>query len=144
MIKPSRKAKPRQSSVLEQTLYLHLKAAKLLEGMEQEYRFAAVATGGFGPGVRQRIKDAELKDWRIDMAWVDKKLAVEVEGGTWSGGRHVRGLGFEEDARKYNVLVLLGWRVLRFTSTAIMSGVALKTIEVALQQNWSQSWVIHA
>lgn len=119
-------------SALEETLMLHLKAAKLMDGMEREHRFAALATGGTGPGVRQRIKDAGLSDWRIDFAYPAKKLAIECEGGTWTGGRHTRGAGFEADTAKYNALTLHGWRLLRFTSTAIKSGVALKVIETAL------------
>jgi very-short-patch-repair endonuclease len=43
-------------------------------------------------------------------------LAVEVEGGMWTRGRHVRGEGYEGDCEKYNAAVLGGWRVLRFTT----------------------------
>lgn len=63
------------------------------------------------------------------MAWIDLKVAVEVDGGTWSGGRHTTGSGFQADCEKVNEAVLMGWRVLRFTSTHIKSGVAVQTIE---------------
>jgi len=53
--------------------------------------------------------------WRFDFAWPDEKVAVEVEGGTWSFGRHVRGRGYAADCEKYNAAVIDGWRVLRFT-----------------------------
>ena len=131
-------------SKLEETLFLHLRAAKLLTGCEREYRFAAMSTGGTGEGVRARLKAAGLKDWRVDFAYPAKKLAVEVEGGIFTGGRHTRGAGFDEDATKYNTLVIFGWRVLRFTTTSIRAGVALKTTEIALAQNWTQPWVIQA
>lgn len=112
--------------------------------MVPEYRFAALEVGGTGKGLRQRLQDAGLKDWRIDIAHIGKKLAIEVEGGIWNGGRHTRGAGFDEDCRKYNVLQLLGWRVLRFTGTSIKSGVALATIEAALKIEWKQTWEVVA
>lgn len=129
-------------SKLEELLALHLRAAKL--DPVREYRVGAMATGGTGAGLRKRLTDAGLKDWRIDFAFVAEKLAVEVEGGTWTGGRHVTGSGFEADADKYNKLTLMGWRVLRFTSTAIKSGVALQCIEAALSTKWTQTWDVTA
>ncbi len=141
MLKKTRPLKPHKRSSLEAELHQQLMATQLTVGMTQEYRFAAMASGGTGPGVRQRLKDAGMKDWRIDMAWIDKKLAVEIEGGIFTMGRHTRGKAFDEDSHKYNVLVLLGWRVLRFTTLSIRSGVALQTIEVALSQEWKQPWI---
>jgi hypothetical protein len=52
---------------------------------------------------------------RIDFAWEDIKMAVEIEGGVWSGGRHVRGKGYLHDMLKYNWLSLNGWTLLRYT-----------------------------
>lgn len=112
--------------------------------MVPEYRFAAIEVGGTGKGLRQRLDDAGLKDWRIDIAHIRKKLAIEIEGGIWINGRHNRGAGMESDITKYNVLQLLGWRVLRFTSTSIKSGVALATIEAALKFDWKQTWEVVA
>jgi len=59
-------------------------------------------------------------------------LAVEVDGGTWTGGRHTRGAGFEADCEKLNAAVIAGFRVLRFTGAMVRSGAALATIETAL------------
>ncbi|WP_139121780.1 PDDEXK family nuclease [Piscirickettsia litoralis] len=70
-----------------------------LEGLlvEQEYRFHP------------------KRRWRFDFAMPVYKLAVEVEGGAYSQGRHTRGKGFEADCEKYNAAAELGWRVLRYT-----------------------------
>lgn len=57
----------------------------------------------------------KTRKWRFDFAWPDIKVAVEIEGGVWSGGRHTRGKGFESDCNKYNAATIQGWRVLRFT-----------------------------
>lgn len=53
--------------------------------------------------------------WRFDFAYPDIKLAIEIEGGTWIGGRHIHPIGFEKDCEKYNAATILGWRVLRCT-----------------------------
>jgi very-short-patch-repair endonuclease len=53
--------------------------------------------------------------WRIDFAQPEKKIAIEVEGGAYSKGRHTRGSGFIKDMEKYNALTVLGWKLLRYT-----------------------------
>jgi very-short-patch-repair endonuclease len=73
-----------------------------------------------------------VRKWRMDFAWPERKVAAEIEGGTWAGGRHTRGSGFAGDCAKYNAAALLGWRVLRFTSGMVTSGEALATVEAAL------------
>lgn len=45
-------------------------------------------------------------------------IAVEIEGGVWTGGRHTSGSGFLGDMEKYNEAAAAGWRVLRFTPQA--------------------------
>src|SRR5262245_35166964 len=100
-------------SRLEETLALQIRAAKLPRP-EREFRFR--------PSRR----------WRFDFCWPVQRVACEVEGGVWSGGRHTRGRGFEHDAAKYNAATLEGWRVLRVTAGMIRSGEALTTLEQAL------------
>ena len=67
-----------------------------LPAPEREYRF--------GPERR----------WRFDFAWPSLRIAVEIEGGVWIRGRHVRPVGYLGDLEKYNRAVVLGWRVLRY------------------------------
>jgi len=55
------------------------------------------------------------RKWRFDYSWVEQKVALEVEGGVWTGGRHTRGSGFMGDMSKYNEATCAGWRVLRCT-----------------------------
>ena len=68
---------------------------------------------------------AERK-WRFDFAWPDLKVALEVEGGIWTGGRHTRGAGFLKDMDKYSEAAILGWCILRVTpSDLVKTGVVL-------------------
>jgi very-short-patch-repair endonuclease len=76
----------------------------------------------------------KIRKWRLDFAWPEQRLAAEIEGGTWAGGRHTRGSGFERDCQKYNTAALQGWRVFRFTSGMVASGEAVATIHAALQE----------
>ena len=70
----------------------------------------------------------ETRKWRSDFAFIRFRLLIEIEGGTWSGGRHTRGRGFERDCEKYNKASHLGYTVLRFTSEQVKDQRAIKTI----------------
>lgn len=102
------------TSEIEDMLLVQIKMAKLPEP-EQQWNFV--------PGRR----------YRCDFAWPGHKTIVEVEGGTWNGGRHVTGAGFERDCEKYNLAALHGYRVFRVTSSMVRDGRALATIEQALE-----------
>lgn len=73
-----------------------------------------------------------VRRWRFDWAWPDRRLGLEFEGGAYTGGRHVRGAGFEADCLKYSMAALLGWRVLRVTAGMIRDGTALRLVRAAL------------
>lgn len=88
---------------------------------------------GLPAPVREYRFAVELRRrWRFDLAWPDHWLAVEVDGGTWVGGRHTSGQGFEQDCVKLNEALCLGWRVLRVTPRHVKSGEALGWLERAL------------
>lgn len=55
-----------------------------------------------------------IRKWRFDYCFVKQKLAIEIEGGVFSKGRHVRGVGYINDMEKYNSATLLGYRILRY------------------------------
>jgi very-short-patch-repair endonuclease len=102
--------------------FIELCASLALPIPEREVRFAAMIAGGEGKGVRERLRRLHLKDWRFDFLWRASRVAVEIEGGTHSGGRHVTGTGYAEDCRKYNAAELAGFIVLRFTSEMLRGG----------------------
>lgn len=68
-------------------------------------------------GVKKPVREYrfhETRKFRFDFAWIEEKLAVEIEGGIWINGGHNRGVGYSKDMEKYNLATLRGWRVLRF------------------------------
>lgn len=79
--------------------------------------------------------------WRFDFAWPAIKLAAEIEGGSWIGGRHTRGAGFEQDVIKYNQATMDGWYILRFTTEMVNDGRALDVVSRAYQVHrvWSRT-----
>ena len=64
---------------------------------------------------RPEFQFAPPRRWRFDFAWPAFRVAVELEGGVWTRGRHVRPKGFLADVEKYNHATRLGWAVLRLT-----------------------------
>lgn len=72
---------------------------------------------------------AKPRRYRFDFAWPELRIAVELEGGIWSNGRHTRGQGYESDCRKYNLAQCLGWVVLRYTRGMVESGEAIRDLQ---------------
>jgi very-short-patch-repair endonuclease len=65
-----------------------------------------------------------IRRWRFDFALTEHRIGVEVEGGAWIRGRHLRPRGFEQDLRKANEATRMGWRIFRFTTNMIERGEA--------------------
>lgn len=94
-------------SNLEELFAFQLRAMRYPEG-QREYKFHP------------------KRRWRLDFAWPDKMLGVEVEGGVWTGGRHSTGVGFTQDCEKYAEAMCLGWRILRVTGSQVENGEAIQ------------------
>lgn len=99
-------------SALEDTLVLQVQA----EGLPDPERQCKEPWAGTG------------RRFRGDLCWTDRKLVVEVDGGTWSGGRHTTGSGYARDCEKQNLATLAGWTVLRFDGNMVKDGRATQTI----------------
>ncbi|WP_245693507.1 endonuclease domain-containing protein [Deferrisoma camini] len=112
---PTARRRLRMGSRAEEELAVQVQVAGLPEP-EREFRFHPA------------------RKWRFDFSWPDRRLAVEVEGGVWTQGRHVRGQGFEADCEKYAEAVAMGWRVMRVTPRQIRDGRALDWITRALRR----------
>lgn len=92
---------------------------------------AVLCAAGLPAPIRE-YRFAPPRRWRFDYSWPDQMLALEIEGGSWIGGRHVRGRGYEADCEKYSEAALRGWRVLRVTPAMLRDGRALAMLTRAL------------
>ena len=68
-----------------------------------------------GADWQAEVRFDPLRRWRFDYASEARRIAIEIEGGVYNGGRHTRPAGFLGDIEKYNAATLQGWRVLRCT-----------------------------
>lgn len=87
-----------------------------LTGFEQEYVF-----------------HVERK-YRLDLAFPKERVGIEIEGAVWAAGAHSRPIGILRDMAKGNLLVLSGWRVLRYTPREVHSGEALQGLKTLLKE----------
>lgn len=55
------------------------------------------------------------RKFRFDFAIVKDKIAIEYEGIVGYKSRHTSITGYTKDTEKYNLAVINGWRVLRYT-----------------------------
>lgn len=115
--KPVKKAKPKKEHKLSS---LEAKFLLIVQGLPQpvrEYRFHPV------------------RKWRFDFAWPTALLAVEVDGGAFSIGRHNRAIPQAGDNEKTNVAILCGWRVLKFNTVNMQDVSAVRSVvERALRE----------
>jgi len=98
----------------EQTFLLMLKARKI-PTPTPEFRFHPV------------------RKFRWDWAWPEVRLALEVEGGVWSGGAHGRGTGIVRDMEKSTLAAEEGWRIIRVTPSNLATEATMDSIHRALQ-----------
>lgn len=69
------------------------------------------------------------RKWRIDFAFPDKKLAVEVEGSV----HRIKGR-YAGDIEKYNALSRMGWTLLRYSAKMIHAGTAISEVMEVLEE----------
>jgi len=81
------------------------------------------------PDMETEYRFDSTRRWRFDLAWPPHDLAMEIEGGAWTKGRHTRGSGFVKDLEKYNEATAQGWRILRVTPQMLESGEAMLLLE---------------
>lgn len=85
-----------------------------------------------------------LRKWRFDFAWPVVRepqgitgensgaLAIEIQGGMFTQGRHTRGGALRKEWEKLNMAAILGWRILYFQPDDIYKKATMEMIQRAL------------
>jgi hypothetical protein len=97
---------------------------------EKEVRAFNRVLGG-GKGIRARLAEEGLKDYRFDFYIIELELFIEIQGGIWlsnSGKKsaHSTGTGQERDMDKAFMAFRYGWNVLP------INGKQIKSAEISL------------
>lgn len=73
-----------------------------------------------------------VRKWKFDFAFPDQRIAVEVQGGIWTRGRHVRPAALKQEWEKLNTAAGQGWRILYCEPRSIATLKFARQVEAAL------------
>ena len=77
--------------------------------------FTVLCRSDLGVECVKEYRFHSTRKWRFDFAIPRYKVAIEIDGGVWTYGRHNRAAGYIADMEKMNAAASLGWIVLKFT-----------------------------
>jgi hypothetical protein len=92
---------------------------------------AAWRQAGLPPAVAEHEFCAGRK-WRFDFAFPAQRVAVEVQGGIFMGGRHTRGAALLKEYEKWRAAAMLGWRILPCIPQQIYTATFAQELKTAL------------
>jgi very-short-patch-repair endonuclease len=101
----------------------HTKAAAVCDALADSLR-------ALGVKVKREERVCAERRWRMDLYLPEHELAVEVDGGAYSGG-HTRGKAYETDCEKTAAIARRGCRLVRVTNGQVKSGKALALVRRA-------------
>lgn len=74
------------------------------------------------------------RKWRFDYAYPELKIAIEIDGGLFTGGRHSGGVGQYKDMEKCNMATIMGWSVLHYIPDEKFSMIAREQIARLIEE----------
>lgn len=80
----------------------------------------------------QEYKFHDERKWRFDYAFIDQKVAIEINGGTYICGRHNRAGSVLKDYEKLNHAASNGWLVFQFIPQNAHLSTNLELVKKAL------------
>lgn len=100
--------------------------------------FTLLCQSELGLTVLKEYRFNPRRKWRFDYAIPQHRVALEVEGGVFTQGRHVRPQGFLGDIDKYNTATLMGWKLLRTTPSDLLTTKTLEMLKCAINVQFLQ------
>lgn len=72
------------------------------------------------------------RKWRFDWCWIANGVALEIQGGLFTKGRHTRGAALVNEYEKINEAQIMGYKVLLVTPQQVESGEAFELVKRAV------------
>ncbi|MRT38764.1 hypothetical protein GJV03_16470 [Acinetobacter sp. RIT698] len=85
-------------------------------------------------GYERKLQPIHTKNWRFDFHIVKLRLLVEIEGGSWSGGRSGKLSNKAWSVDRYDKTEELGYKIERFHPDQILSGYVINWIQGQLER----------
>lgn len=86
-----------------------------------------------GQGCEQKeLQFARPRLWRFDWAYEGARIAIEYQGGNYTGKGHNTIKNLRNDYEKFTEASLLGWMLILIDSDSVKSGQAVAWVERAL------------
>lgn len=130
---PAVRAKAREQMPARRRKTAAEKAVEAAKAKAERMRFFFELGRAGLPVPEFEVRFHPSRGWRFDYAWPDRMLALEVDGGIYSAGKHGRGDGIEKDQEKTNHAAALGWRVMRTTPRKLTKPTTISLIRLALE-----------
>jgi hypothetical protein len=106
---------------------------KTMTPIQDRLFLAALAQAGI-PAPVAEFRFHPVRKWRFDFCWPDQRLALEIQGGVFSNGRHSRGAAMIKEWEKLNTAAGMGYRLLYCQPSDCTKIETINAIKAALNQ----------
>ena len=114
-------------------------AKKVVKTVAPDLFLKMLQTKFKGIEIVKEYKFHPTRKWRFDYAFPCLMIAVEVDGGIWTGGRHINPAGYINDMEKLNTAASMGWLVLRITTDDRFASKTYDLINSAIECRFNKS-----
>ena len=113
----------------------------VIDGVTYEEDLTSGGAADLPAALEGKVRHLDYKTLRYPghYAWIEQRVALEVEGGVWTRGRHTRGSGYVKDLEKYSEAAAQGWRLVRVTPDQLCTLETIELLKRALAYDPSQS-----